>query len=72
MAPWPVTMNAVAYLTWLLLLVGAVLLVVGYRRNQRRTLAIAAIVLLLAGSADQIIGGFVAGIHESIAEWARV
>ena len=54
-------------MTWLLQLVGTVLPAVGYRRNQRKLMAAAAVVLLLAGVADQFAGG----IFDGIMDWTR-
>ncbi|TAL75207.1 MAG: hypothetical protein EPN56_06060 [Rhodanobacter sp.] len=53
-----------ACLQGLLLVVGAASPGTGYRRNQRKLMVAAAIVLLLAGSVDQLVIGFLAGMHD--------
>lgn len=42
----------------LLLVLGMILLVVGYRKNDRNLLLAAAIVLLLVGGLSDFVGGF--------------
>ncbi|EIL98381.1 hypothetical protein AB7849_02790 [Rhodanobacter sp. 115] len=59
------------YLQLLLLVIGVALLVVGYRRNERKLMLVAAIVLFLAGSGAQLVTGFVEGLHQGIAGWAK-
>lgn len=54
-----------------LFFVGAVLLVVGYRRNQRQMLLAAAIVLCVSGLGWQLVTGFTQGIGQGIVDWAR-
>ncbi|WP_433925286.1 hypothetical protein [Stenotrophomonas nematodicola] len=44
-----------------LLVVGAVLLVVGYRRNRRTMLVAAALVLLVSGVVPDVVEGFAEG-----------
>ena len=48
------------YLEIVLFVVGLVVLIVGYRKNQRNLLFIAAILLFLVG----VLGGFVEGIED--------
>lgn len=60
-----------AYLQLALLAIGVALLTVGYRRNQRKLMLAAGIVLFLAGSADQLVGGFIDGLHQGMAGPAR-
>ncbi|WP_109126395.1 hypothetical protein [Dyella sp. C11] len=44
--------------------IGVVALVIGYRRNQRNLLLVAAIVLFLAGSVGDFAGGFKQGLQQ--------
>lgn len=54
------------YVESLLLVVGIALLVLGYRRNNRNTLLVAALLLFAVGIAD----GVVQGLVDSIRGWA--
>ena len=49
-----------------LLLVGVCLLVLGYRRDDRRTLLAAALLFLAAGTT----GGFLQGLADGVRNWA--
>ena len=59
------------YLQLLLLAAGVALLAIGYRRNDRKLMLVAAIVLFLAGSGVQFVTGFVEGLYQGIADWAK-
>ena len=48
-----------------------ILLIVGYRRNQRKILLAAAIVLCVSGLGWEIVIGFTHGFAQTIADWAR-
>ena len=48
------------------LLAGACLLVLGYRRNDRHLLLVAALLLFAAGTA----GDFLQGVTEGVRDWA--
>jgi hypothetical protein len=54
------------YIEFGLLLLGASMLVIGYRKNSRNVLLAAAIVLFLSATA----GGFVQGFVQGIDQWA--
>ena len=60
-----------AYLQAALLFVGIILLIVGYRRNQRQMLLAAAIVLCFSGIGWDFITGFAQGITHAVVEGAR-
>ncbi|SFK46951.1 hypothetical protein [Rhodanobacter glycinis] len=59
------------YVQLVLLVVGATLLVIGYRRNARKLMLAAAIALFLTGSGAQFATGFAQGLHQGIADWAK-
>lgn len=59
------------YLQLLLFATGVTLLAVGYRRDERKTMLVAAVVLFLAGSGGQFVTGFVEGLHHGVADRAR-
>ena len=56
------------YVAVVLLVLGLGLLVVGYRKTNRNMLATAAIVLLLSGSLESLVTGFIDGASASVAE----
>ena len=60
-----------AYLQAALFFVGMILLIVGYRRNQRKMLVAAAIILCVAGVGWEFITGFAQGIVQGVGDWAR-
>ena len=55
------------YVTLALLLMGFGLLVLGYRKSNRNMLAASAIVLLLSGSLESMVSGFIDGAGDSFA-----
>lgn len=55
------------YIELTLLVIGAVALFLGYRKNQRNVLLTAAIVLFLAGTVGDFGRGFTAGITDASA-----
>lgn len=50
------------------LMVGLVALLLGYRKNNRNILAVAAVLLLLAGSVEDVVKGFQDGVSDSQAK----
>ena len=56
------------YVTVALLVLGLGLLVIGYRKTNRNMLATAAIALLLSGSLESLVTGFIDGANASVAE----
>ena len=56
------------YVTFVLLVLGLGLLVWGYRKTNRNMLATAAIALLLSGSLESMVAGFIDGAGASVAE----
>ncbi|PBJ81596.1 hypothetical protein CMZ84_15525 [Lysobacteraceae bacterium NML93-0399] len=50
--------NAMLVLQVLLLAIGLVILVIGYRKHHRNLMLAAALVLLLAGSVSEVVSGF--------------
>ncbi|MEO7068492.1 MAG: hypothetical protein ABI114_16400 [Rhodanobacter sp.] len=59
------------YLQAALFLAGVILLIVGYRRNQRKMLLAAAIVLCFSGVGWDVLTGFAHGIAQGLGDWAR-
>lgn len=58
------------YLEVALLLAGLVLLVLGYRRDRRKILLVAAILLFFAGSIRPLASGFAKGWADGLAKTA--
>ncbi|HEY9511377.1 MAG TPA: hypothetical protein VIQ48_02265 [Rhodanobacter sp.] len=55
------------YIELALLVIGAVVLVLGYRKNQRNVLLAGAMLLFLAGTVGDFSSGFIAGITDTSA-----
>ena len=53
------------YLEVGLLLIGIVLLVMGYRKRNRNMMLVAAIFLFLSAAMDSLVGGFMEGYEQS-------
>ena len=51
------------YVAIALLVIGALLLVIGYRKNSRNMLVLSALLLLLSGSAEDLVAGFQEGFN---------
>lgn len=60
-----------AYLQAALFFVGMILLIVGYRRNQRKMLVAAAVILCVAGVGWEVATGFTHGLVQTIVDGAR-
>ena len=45
------------------LVVGLIALIVGYRKNNRNTLALSAVLLLIAGAGEDFVSGFQDGLR---------
>jgi hypothetical protein len=49
--------------SYILEIIGVILLVVGYRKSSRNLMAAAAVLLWLGGSFNDFVGGFTTGVH---------
>lgn len=58
-------MNAVTAIESVLVLIGLILLVIGYRKSNRNVLLVAALVLLTSGTFNDFAEGFWAGAKSS-------
>ncbi len=58
-------MSIAYWIDLILLVAGIIVLVIGYRRNHRNLMLIAAILLLLSGTLTDAATGFAAGFSES-------
>jgi hypothetical protein len=49
--------------SYILEIIGVILLVVGYRKSSRNLMAAAAVLLWFGGSFNDFVGGFTTGVH---------